>query len=344
MRASHGDVRALLGMHTRAAWALAAFFFCAEVALAVSTWRFMDSKGPVLVGLALTGAAIVALLRVRADPLPLRTAMAVAGSIPLGVTLTLLNMTLPAATPAQLWSVGAGTALATFLCVRGRTALAWLGMLSMIAVVALFAWHDGLGPRYGVGISIVNLGPLLMSTFFAYTLRPAAHDLYELRAASTRKAEAEAAAAAELDERLAQTARLDQLVRPLLDTLAGPDPIDPRLGTECLLAEAQLRDSLRAPALTTGTLLPAARHARERGVEVVLTDDHGLDGTDPAAAARIRATLTAELDAVRTGSVHIRILPPHRPTLVTLVHTDANHGTRRLDFDRTGRPQPTTPD
>ncbi|MFD3430950.1 hypothetical protein [Nocardia fluminea] len=332
------DIRALLGMDTRAAWLLAGLFFLAESALAVTSSNYMERHWPVAVSLAVVGAVTIALLRVRADPIPVLTAIAVAASIPVTTFLTLTNMALPQSTSSQLWTFGSGTVTATFLCVRGRTLAAWCGMLAAIATTAVWAARTGQGAGHGISISIINLGPLLMATFFAYTLRPAAHAIFQLRAESTKQAGAEAAAAALLAERLAQADRLDHLVRPLLKTLAGPAPVTAGVAEECSLVEAYLRDTLRAPVLATGEVIVAAREARRRGVEVILVDDHGLDHADTAIHHRLLVAVTTALDTFDSGSVHIRILPPHRPILATIVANHPRAGICRTEFDQTGHP------
>ncbi|MGC4989844.1 hypothetical protein [Nocardia salmonicida] len=338
------DIRALLGMDTQWAWFLAGFFLVAETALACTSWRYMDSRWPVVVSLVIVAAVTITLLRVRGDPLPALTTAALAASIPATAFLTLTNMALPQSTSSQLWTFGSGTVTATFLCVRGRTLAAWCGMLAMIATTAAWAARTDQGAVHGVAISIINLGPLLMATFFAYTLRPAAHAIFQLRAESTKQAGAEAAAAALLAERLAQTDRLDRLVRPLLETLASPAPMTTDTAEECRLVEAYLRDTLRAPALATGDVIVAARDARRRGVEVILVDDHGLDDAAADIHARLLAAVTDALDTAQGGSIHIRILPPHRQVLATLVANHPRTGISRIEFDPTGRPRPNLSD
>ncbi|MFD3702154.1 hypothetical protein ACFWUP_03305 [Nocardia sp. NPDC058658] len=332
------DIRALLGMDTRAAWFLAGFFLLAESLLASTSWNYMDKRWPVVVSLVIVGAVTIGLLRVRADPIPVLTTSAMAASIPFTTFLTLTNMSLPQATSAQLWTFGSGTVTATFLCVRGRTLAAWCGMLAAIATTAVWAARTGQGAWHGVSISIINLGPLLMATFFAYTLRPAAHAIFQLRAESTKQAGAEAAAAALFAERLAQADRLDRMVRPLLETLAGPAAVTSDVAEECGLVEAYLRDTLRAPVLATGAVIAAAREARRRGVEVILVDDHGLDNADTLVHDRILAAVTTALAGFDSGSVHIRVLPPHRPVLVTIVANNPRAGIHRTEFGPFGHP------
>ena len=47
-----------------------------------------------------------------------------------------------------------------------------------------------------------------------------------------------------------------------------------------------------------------------RGVEVVLLDDHGMDGANADVRDRIHSSIVRELTAITRGKVTIRILPP----------------------------------
>ncbi|MEU6560986.1 hypothetical protein [Nocardia nova] len=331
------DVRALVGMDTRVAWLLAGFYLCSETALALSSAQHVRQLWPIAAALGITVAATVALLRVRPDPLPAFTTAALVASIPASTAVTLFNLPVPPVSVAQMWVFGACTVTATFMCVRGRTPAAWAGLLSMIAVATAWSATTGQGIGHGFTVSGINLGPLAMSTFFAYTLRPAAHSIFRLREESTRQAGSEAAAAAALDERRDQTQRLDRMVRPILQTIAGPAPLDIELRDECRLVEAHLRDTLRAPVLATEPVTTAAQSARRRGVDVILIDDHGLDHLNPAARQRILTAIAIELDKTSAGSAHIRILPPSRAVAATIVINDPDSGVHRIELDPTAR-------
>ncbi|MET8652169.1 hypothetical protein [Nocardia aurea] len=325
------DAGTLLGMNTRAAWVIAGFYLCSEAALAITSSGDVDRVWPVLVALALTVLATATLIVARSDPLAPILTLALAISVPVCALLVLCELPVPPTSAAQLWPFGSGTVTATFLCVRGRAAAAWLAMTAMIGVSALWSARTGQGVGHGVEISIINLGPLFMATFFAYTIRPAAHEIFALREESTRRAGREAAAAAALAERRDQTRRVDRLVRPILETIAGPGPLDHEIRTECRLIEAHLRDSLRAPALDVAPVTAKARAARRRGVDVVLVDDHGLDGVTARVRARLVDVASAELERADAGSVSIRILPPRRSMLATIVVNHPVNGIRRVE-------------
>ncbi len=158
-----------------------------------------------------------------------------------------------------------------------------------------------------------------MSTFFAFTLRPLAGSIYLLRAMSLQRSAEQAASVAALEERDAQLDRLDSLARPLLERIATGEVLEAGERRAGVLLEARLRDGLRAPALQDPQVVEAADAARRRGVDVVMLDDHGLDGVPPDEQARLRRAVADELDSVSHGSVTVRVLPPGRRALVTIL-------------------------
>src|SRR5262249_41753078 len=140
-------------------------------------------------------------------------------------------------------------------------------------------------------------------------IHPVASTILDLREDTLHRIAAEAAEAAVVAERDRQLHRLGALTRPLLELLAGPEPID-AMRDECALQEAELRHGLRPPQLALPPVVAAARAARRRGVEVLLYDEHGLDDVAPAVRHRVHAQAVTELDRARDGSVIVRIQRP----------------------------------
>lgn len=340
-----GDVMALLGMRTVGAAALVGVFVLTFGWISWATAAPGGHAANVAAWLLVSAAALV-LIRAPGDPLGIRPACVVAAAGP--VAGALVFQTLPGEPTAglQLWPSTAAAALAAYLCVRGRIALAWASTLVVLAVCAGWSTLVGLGPGFGIQASLIDLAPVLMGTFFAYTIRPTARRIYAMRQAGTAAAAEEAAQRAVLAERNRQRGRLDARARPLLEWLAGPEPIEEHRSV-CGLVEAGLRDSLRAPVLDEPGILDAAWRARARGVQVVLLDDHGLDDVPPHVRRRVIDAVAPMLDLARTGTVTVRVLPPGRPLLATVVHRD-DSGVTRAEYDRTGTriegaPTPTSP-
>lgn len=328
-----GDVRELMGLRTVAAAVIVGVFI---VTFAVVGYATSPPGGLGAFALAwlLVSVAAVVLVRAPGDPLPPPWTFFIAVAGP--VATLLVFAVLPEVDSLLVtWPLSACTALATYLCVRGRTWSAWISLVSAIAVCAAWAHVTGPGLGYGLSISLINLAPLIMATFFALTIRPAARDIFVLRRAGTAAAAAEAAHTAALDERDRQLVRLDDQVRPLLERLADPAPLNDRERESCALAEARLRDSLRAPVLDAPEVVDAAWQARARGVEVLLLDDHGLDGAPEPVRERVMQAMIPALSQAREGAVTIRILPPGRRVLATVLQADGDRITR-AEYDPEG--------
>lgn len=328
------DVRDLLGMHSRAARFMAACFALTCVISVAYTSSDVRAVWPMVLAIVVCSTAAFTLVLSRGDPMPLGQSLLVSltGAVTSGLVLSVVPV--PVNDMTQLWMFGMSTAVFTFMCVRGRTALAWLGLGLMVLVTAIWSSTTGQGAMYGVSLTVINAGPVLMSTFFAYTIRPQARVIYELREQSTQRIASASASAAVLEERDAQLDRLDLLARPLLERVASGIPLTTAERQECELLEAQLRDSLRVLVLQQTDVIDAVHAARNRGIEVVLLDDHGMDGANPAVRDRIHSSIVRELTAITRGKVTIRILPPRRTAMATML-VDAED-VRRIEFDHNG--------
>lgn len=331
------DVRELLGMHSRAAAVLVSFYALTFALLAVVSLDAVSAFWPEAVAVLVVTGGAVALLRVVGDPLPLPATLVLTGIGPFSCALVLAVLPAPVTSPLQTWPIGASTAIYTFMCVRGRTWYAWLGFAAMVGVVVAWSVHTGQGAGSGIAMSAVSLAPVLMATFFAYTIRPDARAIFELREQTTCRVVAEAADSAVLEERDRQLRRLDELARPLLERIGTGVELTAADRLACQLLEAHLRDTLRAPALAQDTLVATTRAARTRGVEVILLDDHGMDTAGAAARNRLLTLVADELDTAVDGTVTVRILPPGREAAATVLASSAA-GVRRIEFGPDGLP------
>ena len=92
---------------------------------------------------------------------------------------------------------------------------------------------------------------------------------------------------------------------------------------------AELRDEIRAPFFTGTSIVTSAQAARRRGTEVILLDDSGDNTTiDDRTRANAVNYVTKLLDLTQSNRVVIRLNPPRRPTLLTIVTDDTRY---RLD-------------
>ncbi|KXT56938.1 hypothetical protein Y710_10645 [Gordonia sp. QH-12] len=334
-----GDIGDLMGLRTVAAKALVVVFIGTFALVGVMTRPAGSGVAGWLAEIGawlVTSAAAVALIQVPGDPLRRSVTAVVAAAGPVATVSVLLVVDDPGVRILTFWPLSATTALCTYLCVRGRTGVAWVSMLAAIGATALWAVRIGEGAGYGISISLINLAPLVMSSFFAITIRPAAREIFLMQGAGTEAAATEAARRAVLDERDRQLGRLDDQARPLLARLADAAPLSADERDECSLVEARLRDSLRAPTFDVRSVADAARQARRRGVEVILLDDHGLVGADDDVRERVIGGAVTALAAARAGTVTIRILPPRRRVVATVLQV-AGDVVVREEYDGEGR-------
>ncbi|CAN5229664.1 hypothetical protein BH09ACT5_BH09ACT5_18790 [soil metagenome] len=221
------------------------------------------------------------------------------------------------------WFIGTGTVSLFLVCLRGRIPLAWLGFALLAGV--LLAW--GATTPVGVGAVAFMLAKqalvLVVGSMFSVGLRRTARDIEHLTREASARAEAEAAGLAETAERVRRHAELVEAVGPLLERIASGAPISAEDRQEFAMAEAELRDSLRARGLRMPVVREAARAARRRGVDVVLLDDSGAraPGADePRVELEAFAAIVAEtLEHSQDGRVTARLLPPGRSLIGTVV-------------------------
>jgi hypothetical protein len=231
------------------------------------------------------------------------------------------------------------TAICIYLSIRGRTAAAWVLMIGCTAACAMWTVDTDRGIGAAVGLMSTTIAALVAATLFSLTIRPAVENIYELRNRSMQSIAAQVAALAVLQENREQMRYLDAEVRPTLNRIARPQPLTDAERDRCRRLEESLRDRLRAPIIAAdpGTAGAAAR-ARGRGIEVVLVDAHGLDDSAPAVRGSVLAAVADALDSTTTGSVVVRVLPPDRALVATVVIDPQVPGSEpvRLEFSADG--------
>jgi len=123
----------------------------------------------------------------------------------------------------------------------------------------------------------------------------------------------------DMDRSLTDVARR---ARPVLADIAqeashGDLSVPTRM--QARLLEAELRDEIRAPVFTGTPVVDMARAARRRGVEVVLMDDSGVHDLSEEARDQVVREACAQLRTTDRGRVVVRVFPPGRPELATIV-------------------------
>lgn len=322
----------LLWLHTRPARIVAALFVAATVASLPNYGSDNSSLPWLVVAVAIVAAGIAGLMATRADPMPARTAAIVAASVPLGALVTALALPGPVANPNQTNALGAGVALCAFMCVRGRVWAAWAAQVAAVAVMGVWGEWTGQGLWVGVLVGVPNLAVLAMATMFARIMRPAARDVHELRAREARD-RGEIAASRERDaERMRQQDRLQRRAWPSVALIASDVALTPAQIAEISLLEAELRDSIRSPFFDTPDLRIAARSARSRGVKVELLDDRGMDNADEHLVAAFRTIAGRWLAETADGEITVRVFPPDRAGLASIVAISADGEDRELNM------------
>jgi len=312
-------------------------YFASIASLALSTLGGIREPWRVVLALVLFGGLTLAATIDRSDRLSLPVTVFALAVGP--VNAVLIAWQLPYV-GYNTWFIGAGATSLFLLCLRGRIGLAWVGF-ALLAVVVL-VW-GATTPWLGILGTAGMLGRqglvVVVGTLFALGLRRSAAEIDRLTAATAERAATEAAELAETAERARRHAELAETVEPLLRRIASGAPASADDRREFGLAEAELRDSLRAKGLRMPAVTDAARAARRRGVDVVLLDDSGADGGRAGAGSELEsfATIVAEtLDGTTDGRVTARLLPPGRAILGTVVADGSTY--RKHEVHRSSTP------
>ncbi|MGL4305699.1 MAG: hypothetical protein ACRCSF_06050 [Mycobacteriaceae bacterium] len=329
------DVRALIGMRGPAAWTIAVLYSASLMYLVISQWESIANPYPSLLAVLIISIAALGLVGIPGNPIPWKTAIFLGATAPISCSLVLWQLPITGWNGQQAWCGGASTAVLVFVSVRGQITIAWASFIAAVAITIHWTIATGQGVSTGVDMVFVNVGLMSLATYFSLTIRPQAHSIFMLREQAAQRSAAEASAAAILSERDAQLNRLDAQARPLLERIADQEIFTVHELLNCRLLEAQLRDSLRAPALNQPAINAAAKEARSRGVEVVLLDDGGLQGMNKKLQSLVGTTIEAELYQVASGTITARILPKNRAVVATILINETT-GDRRIEILQDG--------
>ena len=244
--------------------------------------------------------------------------------------LLVLNQIITTGWPGYgAWCTGAGTDLCCVLIIRGRPRQAWAGIGVITLAISYWVVTTGRPPLM---IVTYTMGHYFMITAWQgiahlstrATTRIAATQRETVRLQAQQRAHEEA-------DRImtSRMASVRQRVTPLLTQIANGRAPTSELRSQAYLLEAELRDEIRAPFFTGTSIVTSAQAARRRGTEVILLDDSGdnttIDGRTRANAVNY---VTKFLDLTQSNRVVIRLNPPRRPTLLTIVTDDTRY---RLD-------------
>ncbi|MBB5911885.1 signal transduction histidine kinase [Nocardia transvalensis] len=325
------DLRGLLGLRGAQGALVTAVLLATIASMSVSNIRSIPGhQTGILVAYAAIAVAAVVTLAIDTDPFPWPVAAAVAAVGPVSAALAYDHVG-PEQVHEFVWTIYAFSVVLCFLAVRGRSGYATASIVAA-TLVAVFAL--GLGVR-GVALSMTPLIIVVAGTLMAAIARSNLRALRQLADESAARAAAQATLRAQGEERARQLERLDERARPMLERIAAGDGLTEAERHESRVLEAELRDSLRAPTLTTGGLVAATRGARSRGVEVLLLDDGGLADAPEALTATVLEEVAQQLDKANAGTITVRILPRGRHVLATIL-VDAPDEMRRIEIGHDG--------
>ena len=232
------------------------------------------------------------------------------------------------------WCTGAGNDLSCGLLMRGRPVYAWAGSAATTLATAYWVISTG-RPLFMIFTYMLGHYFTLASWHGVAHLSTRATTQIAATQRETARLQAQQRAHEEADRIMtSRMASVRQRVTPLLTQIADGKAPTPELRRQAYLLEAELRDEIRAPFFTGTSIVTSAHAARRRGTEVILLDDSG-DNTviDDRTRANAVNYVTKFLDLTQSNRVVIRLNPPRRPTLLTIVTDDT-----RYRLDRQGVP------
>lgn len=227
------------------------------------------------------------------------------------------------------WCTGAGSDLSRGLLMRGRPVYAWAGSAATTLATAYWVISTG-RPLLMIFTYMLGHYFTLVSWHGVAHLSTRATTQIAATQRETAQLQAQQRAHEEADRIMTtRMASVRQRVTPLLTQIANGNATMPELRSQAYLLEAELRDEIRAPFFTGTSIVTSAHAARRRGTEVILLDDSGDNTTiDDRTRANAVNYVTKLLNITQSNRVIIRLNPPRRPTLLTIVTDDTRY---RLD-------------
>jgi hypothetical protein len=305
-------------------------YFATNVMLALWTLDGVKSPWPTAIALAVLCAVCVAATLDTGDRISRTTTLLILVSGPLMSLLVSWNLVYGGYTQ---WYFGAGTIALFYLGLRGRIGLAWIGYAVLSTTILVWGTTTDIGFSNAVVLVARQAPILLVGTLFATGLRRTGDEIEKVTAAASMGAIAEASTAAARRERDQRLTELGGFATDLLEKLASGAPISAEDRIEFAVAEAEVRDSVRARSLRIPAVVTAAREARRRGVEVVLLDDAGPGANTPDELERVGQELASVLDSAKDGRITARLLPGGRSSIATIVMDGSSYERRDVVRD-----------
>ena len=305
-------------------------YYATNVMLALWTLDGVRTPWPTVAALAILGAVCVAATLDTGDRISRSTTILILVAGPVMSLLVSWNLLYGGYTQ---WYFGAGTIGLFYLALRGRVGLAWAGYAVLSLTILVWGTTTEIGFSNAVVLVARQAPILLVGTLFATGLRRTGDEIEKVTAAASMGAIAEASVTAARRERDQRLTELGGFATDLLEKLASGAPISDEDRIEFAVAEAEVRDSVRARSLRLPDVVTAAREARRRGIEVVLLDDGGPGAHSGDDLDRVGRELTRALEAAVDGRVTARLLPAGRPSIATIVIDGSRYERRDVARD-----------
>lgn len=308
------DAARVSGLGSRVArWALL-YVTATGAAQTVLLWGTFARPWLVVVALAATAAAAVLLSLPVDDPLPLAAALAVAALPVVNAACVLPQLDPPH--PERAWAFAVGCYFGGLLEVRGRPVAACGGGVVALALVLAWARSHHATALQAAAVAGLAVGAYLVGALWRRMLERHVDRIRAHRSEEVRAAVAESATRAAVAASAAELRTIGAEARVLLDRIGAGGVLDEAERADARLLEARLRDRIRARALAQEPVAGACNRARRNGTDVLLLDDGAGAGALPAPVLRRIADLVAP---VAEGRVTVRVLPPGRGALVTVL-------------------------
>jgi hypothetical protein len=201
------------------------------------------------------------------------------------------------------WFVaGIGSVMAV-LAWRNRSVMAWVGTIAMVLYVYLWGGLEVLLATGALG----SFGIVAGSQGAAMALKLAQKSSVEfLQKRLAVDLEGETVSFQRAEPIIQLRKALDSSL-PLLRLIQQKEgKMTPSDSKKLLLAEAGIRDQIRAKGFQDAVLIAAVLSARKRGVEVQLSDDGGIDLLDGEERVVLFKELERTLSGIKSGKVVIR--------------------------------------
>lgn len=266
-------------------------------------------------GAAAYAAALVAAILLtirRSGPLPTVVALVLVACAACAVVVVLIQYT----GPENLWLLKFSSYVVALSIPRGNPAIGGLGGLLIVGLGVAWAVGMHLAPEAVLSM-LANpvMSPIAGFIWLLVTRRFLGREQRARRAAAEAEARQRVAVHV-LEGFRADLAEIRGIVQEPLERIVAGTAIDERERTRIRIAEARVRDGIRAPQLRDPALDAAIAAVRERGVEVVVLGE-------PDRSRRLDPEMAAELVAlVSTPSaerITVRSLPLGRRGVVSVV-------------------------